>query len=83
MYVPETSWWQTAGDGETAKDGHGFGDITAFGPHRCAADHRVQLHRSDCRGGGRRSRVPVDVAAVYPNLSVYYYWNPRGHVVAR
>jgi hypothetical protein len=24
-----------------------------------------------------------DVAAVYPNLSVYYYWNPRGHVVAR
>jgi hypothetical protein len=19
-----------------------------------------------------------DVAAVYPNLSVYYYWNPRG-----
>jgi len=24
-----------------------------------------------------------DVAAVYPNLSVYYYWNPRGKVVAR
>jgi hypothetical protein len=24
-----------------------------------------------------------DVAAVYPNLSVYYYFNPRGHVVAR
>ena len=24
-----------------------------------------------------------DVAAVYPNLSIYYYWNPRGHVVAR
>jgi hypothetical protein len=24
-----------------------------------------------------------DVAAVYPNLSFYYYWNPRGHVVAR
>jgi hypothetical protein len=29
MYVPETSWWQTAGDGQSAKDGHGFGDITA------------------------------------------------------
>jgi hypothetical protein len=24
-----------------------------------------------------------DVAAVYPNLSIYYYWNPRGKVVAR
>ena len=24
-----------------------------------------------------------DIAAVYPNLSVYYYWNPRGHVQAR
>jgi hypothetical protein len=24
-----------------------------------------------------------DVAAVYPNLSVYYYWNPRGKVLAR
>jgi hypothetical protein len=24
-----------------------------------------------------------DVAAMYPNLSVYYYWNPRGKVVAR
>ena len=24
-----------------------------------------------------------DVAAVYPNLSVYYYWAPGGHVVAR
>ena len=24
-----------------------------------------------------------DVAAIYPNLSVYYYWNPRGKVVAR
>jgi hypothetical protein len=24
-----------------------------------------------------------DVVAVYPNLSVYYYWNPRGKVVAR
>lgn len=24
-----------------------------------------------------------DVAAVYPNLSLYYYWNPRGKVVAR
>ncbi len=24
-----------------------------------------------------------DVAAVYPNVSLYYYWNPRGHVVAR
>jgi len=24
-----------------------------------------------------------DVAAVYPNVSVYYYWNPRGHVLAR
>jgi hypothetical protein len=30
MYVPENSWWQTAGGGEPAKDGHGFGDITAF-----------------------------------------------------
>ncbi len=30
MYVPETSWWQTAGGGEPAADGHGFGDITAF-----------------------------------------------------
>jgi hypothetical protein len=24
-----------------------------------------------------------DVTAAYPNLSVYYYWNPRGKVVAR
>ena len=24
-----------------------------------------------------------DVAAVYPNLSVYYYWNPHGKVLAR
>lgn len=24
-----------------------------------------------------------DVVAFYPNLSVYYYWNPRGKVVAR
>jgi hypothetical protein len=24
-----------------------------------------------------------DIAAVYPNLSVYYYWKPKGHVVAR
>ncbi len=24
-----------------------------------------------------------DVTAFYPNLSVYYYWNPRGKVVAR
>jgi len=24
-----------------------------------------------------------DVAAVYPNLSVYYSFNPRGHVVTR
>jgi hypothetical protein len=24
-----------------------------------------------------------DVAAVYPNLSLYYYWNPRGKVLAR
>lgn len=30
MYVPETSWWEAAGDGESGKDGHGFGDITAF-----------------------------------------------------
>jgi hypothetical protein len=24
-----------------------------------------------------------DVAAVYPNVSVYYYWNPHGRVLAR
>ncbi len=24
-----------------------------------------------------------DVAAVYPNFSLYFYWNPRGHVIAR
>ncbi|HTR53183.1 MAG TPA: hypothetical protein VMJ10_20950 [Kofleriaceae bacterium] len=24
-----------------------------------------------------------DVAAIYPNVSLYYYFNPRGHVVAR
>jgi hypothetical protein len=24
-----------------------------------------------------------DVAAIYPNLSIYYYWNPRGKVLAR
>ena len=24
-----------------------------------------------------------DVVAIYPNLSLYYYWNPRGKVVAR
>jgi hypothetical protein len=30
MYVPETSWWQTSGDGAGADSGHGLGDITAF-----------------------------------------------------
>ncbi len=29
-YLPEASWWQGAGDGVPAKDGHGIGDITAF-----------------------------------------------------
>jgi len=30
MYLPETSWWQTAGGGQPASNGNGFGDITAF-----------------------------------------------------
>jgi hypothetical protein len=30
MYVPETSWWQTSGDGQGSANGNGFGDITAF-----------------------------------------------------
>lgn len=30
MYVPETSWWQTAGGGAGATDGHGLGDATLF-----------------------------------------------------
>ena len=30
MYLPETSWWQTAGGGKPAENGNGFGDITAF-----------------------------------------------------
>ena len=30
MYVPETSWWQTAGDGQASANGNGVGDITAF-----------------------------------------------------
>jgi hypothetical protein len=30
MYVPETSWWQTAGDGAGSANGNGLGDITAF-----------------------------------------------------
>jgi hypothetical protein len=30
MYVPETSWWQTSGDGAGAASGHGLGDVTAF-----------------------------------------------------
>lgn len=30
MYVPETSWWQTSGDGQGSANGNGVGDITAF-----------------------------------------------------
>ncbi len=30
MYLPETSWWQTAGGGKPAENGNGFGDVTAF-----------------------------------------------------
>jgi hypothetical protein len=30
MYLPETSWWQTAGDGAATTNGNGLGDITAF-----------------------------------------------------
>jgi hypothetical protein len=30
MYVPETSWWQTAGDGADPATGSGLGDVTAF-----------------------------------------------------
>lgn len=30
MYVPETSWWQSAGDGAASANGHGLGDVTAF-----------------------------------------------------
>jgi hypothetical protein len=30
MYVPETSWWQTAGNGAGSANGNGIGDITAF-----------------------------------------------------
>src|SRR5579863_8012218 len=30
MYIPETSWWQTSGDGMPSANGNGLGDITAF-----------------------------------------------------
>src|SRR5579862_8121304 len=30
MYVPETSWWQSAGGGAPAANGNGVGDVTAF-----------------------------------------------------
>ncbi len=30
MYLPEASWWQSASDSTPAKNGNGFGDVTAF-----------------------------------------------------
>jgi len=30
MYLPETSWWESSGDGQGSANGNGVGDVTAF-----------------------------------------------------